>query len=75
MTFDDVMEVWTTRQNTRQSIDMTVEMRVYGFAMARPLYVAGNFTMGVDDEGDIVVSPVGESSINSHTFVNGEFRF
>lgn len=75
VTFDDVMEVWTTRQNTGQTIDMTVEMRVYGFAMARPLYVTGNFTMGVDDEGDIVVSSVGEYSINSHTFVNGEFRF
>lgn len=75
VTFDDVMEVWTTRKNTGQSIDMTVDMGVYGFAMTRPLYVSGRFKMGVDDEGDIVVSSMGEYTINSYTFVNGEFRF
>lgn len=75
VTFDDVMEVWTSRRDTGQSIDMTVEMGVYGVAMARPLNVAGVFTMGVDDEGDIVVRSVGEYTINSYSFVNGEFRF
>lgn len=74
-TFDDVMEVWTSRQNTGKSIGMAVEMGVYGIRMPRPLTVVGNFTMSVDDQGDVVVSSVGEYTINSYTFVNGEFRF
>jgi len=74
-TFDDVMEVWTSRQNTGKSIELTVEMGVYGTKMVRPIYVAGSFTMQVNDDGEIVVRSNGEYKINSFTFVNGEFRF
>lgn len=73
--FDDVFQVWTSRINTGYSIEMTVEMGVYGLKMTRPLYVNGVFNMIVNDEGDIVVKSVGEYRINSFYFVNGEFRF
>ncbi len=75
VSFDDVFQVWTSRTNTGYSIEMTVEMGLYGLKMTRPLYLSGVFTMSVNDEGDIVVQSVGEYRINNFYFVNGEFKF
>ncbi len=75
VSFDDVFQVWTSRVNTGNSIEMTVEMGLYGLKMERPLYINGVFNMSVDDDGDIVVQSVGEYRINTFYFVNGEFKF
>lgn len=74
-TLEDVIDVWTTRINTNQSIGMTVDIGLYGVKMERPLTVSGNFVMSVNDEGEVVVSSVGEYIINSYHFQGGQFRF
>ena len=74
-TLDDVINVWTTRVNTGQSIGMTVDIGLYGEKMERPLLVSGNFVLKVNDSGEIVVASVGEYSINSYRFQGGEFTF
>jgi hypothetical protein len=74
-TLDDVIDVWTTRVNTGQSIDMSVDIGLYGEKMTRPLLVSGSFVMSVNDSGEIVVASVGEYTINNYRFQGGEFRF
>ena len=74
-TLDDVMDVWTTRVNTNQSIGMIVDIGLYGNKMDRPLTVSGNFTMSVNDYGEVVVSSVGEYTINNYHFQGGQFTF
>ena len=74
-TLDDVMDVWTTRVNTNQSIGMIVDIGLYGNKMERPLTVSGNFTMSVNDYGEVVVSSVGEYTINNYHFQGGQFTF
>ncbi len=74
-TLDDVIDVWTTRVNTGQSIEMSVDIGLYGEKMTRPLLVSGSFVMSVNDSGEIVVASVGEYTINNYRFQGGEFRF
>ncbi len=74
-TLSDVINVWTTRMNTGQSIEMSVDIGLYGEKMTSPLLVSGNFMMSVNDSGEIVVASVGEYTINSYRFQGGEFRF
>lgn len=75
VTLDDVIDVWTTRVNTNQSIGMTVDIGLYGGKMSRPLTVSGNFVMSVNDEGEVVVSSVGAYTINNYQFQGGQFKF
>ena len=74
-TLDDVIDVWTTRVNTGQSIEMSVDIGLYGEKMTRPLLVSGSFVMSVNNSGEIVVASVGEYTINNYRFQGGEFRF
>ncbi len=74
-TLDDVIAVWTTRENINQSIEMAVDIGVYGEKMERPLTVSGTFLMSVNEAGEIVVASVGEYTINTYRFQGGEFRF
>ena len=74
-TLDDVIDVWTTRVNTGQSIEMSVDIGLYGEKMTRPLLVSGSFVMSVINSGEIVVASVGEYTINNYRFQGGEFRF
>lgn len=75
VTLDDVIAVWTTRVNTNQSIGMTVDIGLYGEKMNRPLTLSGNFVISVNDEGEIVVSSVGDYTINNYQFHGGQFKF
>lgn len=75
VSLDDVIDVWTSRVDTGQSIGMAVDIGLYGEKMERPLLVSGNFVMSVNDSGEIVVASVGEYTINSFRFQGGEFTF
>lgn len=74
-TLNDVIAVWATRVNTDQSIGMNVDIGVYGEKMERPLTLAGNFVMSVNEEGQVVVSSVGEYTINGYRYQGGQFTF
>ena len=74
-TLEDVIDVWSSRENTGQSIEMLVDIGLYGNKMTNPLLVSGNFVMSVNDAGEIVVASVGEYTINNYRFQGGEFRF
>ncbi len=73
-TLDDVLAIWSSREDTNQSIYLTVDMQLYGNHLDRPMYVTGVFAMSVDDTGDIVIDPVGTYNINSFTYQGGQFR-
>lgn len=74
-TLEDVIDVWSSRENTGQSIEMSVDIGLYGNKMSNPLLVSGTFEMSVEDSGEIVVASVGEYTINNYRFQGGEFRF
>jgi hypothetical protein len=74
-TLNDVIAVWATRVNTDQSIGMNVDIGVYGEKMERPLTLAGNFVMSVNEEGQVEVSSVGEYTINGYRYQGGQFTF
>ncbi len=71
---DDILAIWSSREDTGQSISMAVDMQLYGNELNRPLYVTGTFEMSVDEEGDIVIDPVGKYIINSYIFQGGQYR-
>lgn len=74
-TLDDVLEIWSTRYGTSESIMMAVDMQLYGNELVRPLNISGNFRMGLSEAGDIVVNSVDVYTINGIGFIGGEFRF
>ncbi len=74
VTLEDVLAIWSSREDTGDSIKLTVDMQLYGDAVIKPLYVTGQFAMSVDEEGDIVIDPVGTYNINSYTYQGGQFR-
>lgn len=75
VTLDDVLNIWASREFTDQKIGLNVEMSLYGSKLLRPLSVSGNFDMGIDREGDIVVNAVDIYKINEYSYSVGTFRF
>lgn len=76
-TLDGIIDVWSQRVGSCESILMNVDMQVYGNALGRPMTVCGEFEMHLSEsgEGDIVISSIGAYTINGIAFVGGEFRF
>ncbi|MGP1507559.1 MAG: hypothetical protein ACTTJW_01585 [Sphaerochaeta sp.] len=72
---DDVINIWSSREDTGQSIYFKLEMRVYGTELDRPLSVSGEFDMSVDSDGGIVIKSVDIYKINGYGYRGGEFRF
>ena len=73
-TLDDLLAIWSSREDTGQSIAMNVDMQVFGADMVRPLSISGHFDMSVAETGDIVVRSDGIYLINGLHYQNGEFR-
>ena len=73
-TFDDVLTIWSTREDTGQSIALNVDMQVFGSDMPRPMSMSGSFDMSVAENGDIVIRSDGIYLINGFHYQNGEFR-
>ena len=71
---DQVLAIWSSRENTGQSIGLSVDMQVYGSKLSRPMYLTGDFSLSVDDTGDIVISSVNVYRINGYAYQGGEFR-
>lgn len=71
---DQVLAIWSSRENTGQSIGLSVDMQVYGSKLSRPMYLSGDFSLSVDDTGDIVISSVNVYRINGYAYQGGEFR-
>lgn len=74
VTLDDILAIWSTREDTDQSIALNVDMQVFGADMKRPLSISGRFDMSVAETGDIVVRSDGIYLINGFHYQNGEFR-
>lgn len=74
VTLDDLLAIWSTREDTDQSIALNVDMQVFGADMKRPLSISGRFDMSVAETGDIVVRSDGIYLINGFHYQNGEFR-
>ncbi len=73
-TLDDVLAIWSSREDTNQSIVLTLDMQLYGNLVLNPIYLTGVFEMSVDETGDIVIDPVGTYTINGFTYQGGQFR-
>ena len=73
-TLDDVLTIWSTREDTGQSIALNVDMQVFGSDMPRPMSMSGSFDMSVAENGDIVIRSDGIYLINGFHYQNGEFR-
>ena len=71
---DQLLDIWSSRNNTGQSIGLSVDMQVYGSRLTRPIYLNGDFSLSVDDYGDIVISSLGVYRINGYAYQGGEFR-
>ncbi|MDT3389344.1 MAG: hypothetical protein LIR25_01925 [bacterium] len=71
---DQILGIWSSRENTGRSIGLSVDMQVYGSKLTRPIYLNGDFSLAVDDEGDIVISSLGVYRINGYAYQGGEFR-
>ena len=71
---DQLLDIWSSRNNTGQSIGLSVDMQVYGSRLTRPIYLNGDFSLAVDDYGDIVISSLGVYRINGYAYQGGEFR-
>lgn len=71
---DQILAIWSSRENTGRSIGLSVDMQVYGSKLKRPMYLNGDFSLAVDDKGDIVISSLGDYRINGYAYHGGEFR-
>ena len=71
---DQILGIWSSRENTGKSIGLSVDMQVYGSKLTRPMYLNGDFSLAVDDKGDIVISSLGDYRINGYAYHGGEFR-
>lgn len=71
---DQILGIWSSRENTGRSIGLSVDMQVYGSKLNRPMYLNGDFSLAVDDKGDIVISSLGVYRINGYAYHGGEFR-
>ena len=73
-TLNEVLAIWSSREDTGKSIGMTVDMKVYGNGLSSPLSLSGNFDMSVDKTGSIIVKSADTYLINGFTYRGGEFR-
>ncbi|MBO4393256.1 MAG: hypothetical protein J5800_02825 [Spirochaetales bacterium] len=73
-TLNEVLSIWSSREDTGKSIDMTVDMKVYGKGLSSPIALSGNFNMSVDKGGSIIVKSADTYMINGYAFRGGEFR-
>ena len=71
---DQILDIWSSRKSTGESIGLSVDMQVYGSRLTRPMYLNGDFNLAVDDDGDIVISSLGVYRINGYAYQGGEFR-
>lgn len=71
---NQLLAIWSSRENTGQSIGLSVDMQVYGSRLTRPMYLNGDFSLAVDDRGDIVISSLGIYRINGYAYQGGVFR-
>jgi len=73
-TLDEVLTLWSSRESTGREIVMTVDIQVFGSALATPISLAGVFNMSVDEEGSIVVKSTDTYTINGFAYDGGEYR-
>ncbi len=73
-TLEDILEIWSSRKNTGESIGLSVDMNVFGRGLTTPIALAGEFDMSVDDYGNIVVRSIDTYTINGFAYRGGEFK-
>jgi hypothetical protein len=73
-TLNEVLAIWSSREDTGKSIGMTVDMKVYGNGLSSPIALSGLFDMSVDKTGSIVVKSSDTYMINGFAYRGGEFR-
>ena len=73
-TMEEVLNILSVRENLGKSIEMTVDMNVYGKKLTEPIALNGEFDMSIDKTGTILVKSADTYTINGYAYLGGEFK-
>ncbi len=72
-TMEDILNIWSAREDLGKSINMSLDMKVYGKKLSEPISLSGDFDMSIDKSGTILVKSADTYTINGYAYLGGEF--
>ena len=74
LTLEDILTIWSIKEETDKKIKMVVDMNLYSRKLANPVSISGSFDMSVDKNGSLLVKSADTYTINGYAYKGGEFR-
>lgn len=72
-TLEDILNIWSAREDFGKSINMSLDMNVYGRKLTEPISLSGEFDMSIDKSGTILIKSADTYTINGYAYLGGEF--